>query len=424
MDSKPDITDTLVKPDMVAVLERTHLSKDLHGFLLPTLEAVSNAMHGLEARFGSKAKESGKIEIAINDLDDPNKIMISVTDNGVGLDDDNYLSFKTPFSGHKLKQNGRGFGRFIAFKVFYRLLYSSRYESGSGNLKRTFRFDVNQENEFIFNDGDPDFSHVGLRVDYNELLPEWFELVKSFDRKDIADHIGSHFLPYFLYKWLPEITIRFDANEPESITSYFRDIFIQSESGNFLCAIDGIDESIEYSITKVPKTRSFKNHCLLFAAGDRIVGNPRDLTNLLGQAFFTDEENNNYIVIAVVRSSAFERRLNDARTGINISPSTIEEIVSSVGDIIQNTEKSQIIKIKTAQSKELEGALKENPILRIGLKGRSVHDYVSGKPNNWKAQDFVSNLAIERYRVSRDLSKAITSAANNPDDYMAKIRDR
>lgn len=36
-------TDTLIKPDMVAVLERTHVSKDLHGFLLPTFEAVSNA---------------------------------------------------------------------------------------------------------------------------------------------------------------------------------------------------------------------------------------------------------------------------------------------------------------------------------------------------------------------------------------------
>jgi hypothetical protein len=32
-------TDTLVKPDMVAVLQRTHVSKDLHGFLLPTPRA-------------------------------------------------------------------------------------------------------------------------------------------------------------------------------------------------------------------------------------------------------------------------------------------------------------------------------------------------------------------------------------------------
>lgn len=49
-------TDTLVKPDMKAVLERTHVSKDLHGFLLPMLEAVSNAMHRVERRLLSEAE--------------------------------------------------------------------------------------------------------------------------------------------------------------------------------------------------------------------------------------------------------------------------------------------------------------------------------------------------------------------------------
>lgn len=418
-----ETTDTLVKPDMVAVLERTHVSKDLHGFLLPTLEAVSNAMHGIEARFGGDARKNGKIEIKIENVNDPELIMISVTDNGIGLEDENYRSFKTPFSGHKLKQNGRGFGRFIAFKVFARVLYSSRYDYFPTPQKRTFRFDVTKSNEIIFHDGEPDFSHFGLRVDYDEPLYDWHQLIKSIDRKDIADHIGSHFLPHFLYRWLPEITIQFDDAEPESITSYFRDVFVESGTGSFACIIDGKSESIEYSLTKVPRTRSFKNHCLLFAAGDRIVGSPRDLTSLLGLASFPDEKNIPYIVIAVVHSLAFESRLNDARTGINISPSIIEEIVAEVGRIIQGTEADQIDKIKSVQSKELFEALKENPILRIGLKGRSIDEYVAGKPNNWKAQEFVSNLAIERYRSSRDLSKAISIAASSPDNYIENIQD-
>ena len=416
-------TDTLVKPDMVAVLQRTHVSKDLHGFLLPTLEAVSNAMHGIEERFGDDARKLGMINIAMSSINDPQRVMISITDNGIGLDDGNYGSFKTPFSGHKLQQNGRGFGRFIAFKVFSRILYSSRYEAVPAPDKRTFRFDINQKNELIFHDGEPDFSHLGLRVDYDEPRPEWHELIATLDEVDIADHIGSHFLPHFLYRWLPEITIRFDDAEPKSITAHFKDVFVQSEAGSFEREIDGRKEMIDYSLTKVPRTRSFKHHSLLFAAGDRIVGHPRDLTNLLGQPAFFDEKNQPYIVIAVVRSSAFETRLNDARTGINISPSTIEEIVGAIGDIIQASENQQIAKIKDTQSRELEGALQENPILRLGLRGQSISTYVAGKPNNWKAQDFVSNLAIERYRVSRDLTKAITSAATDPENYMENIKD-
>ena len=416
-------TDTLVKPDMVAVLQRTHVSKDLHGFLLPTLEAVSNAMHGIEARFGDDARKQGTIEIAMSSINDPQHLMISITDNGIGLDDGNYRSFKIPFSGHKLQQNGRGFGRFIAFKVFNRILYSSRFEALPAPDKRTFRFDIHREDELIYHDGEPDFAHLGLRVDYDEPRPEWHELIATLDESDIADHIGSHFLPHFLYRWLPEITIRFDDAEASSITAHFKNVFVQSESGSFDVQIDGRAETIDYSLTKVPRTRSFKNHSLLFAAGDRIVGNPRDLTNLLGQPAFMDDQDKPYIVIGVVRSDAFETRLNDARTGINISPAIIEEIVGAVGDIIQSTEKSQIDKIKTTQSRDLETALQENPILRIGLKGQSISGYVAGKPNNWKAQQFVSDLAIERYRVSRDLTKAITSAANDPDNYMANIKD-
>ena len=416
-------TDTLIKPDMVAVLERTHVSKDLHGFLLPILEAVSNAMHGIEARFGDDARRDGTIAIRVFHVNDSRKFMVSITDNGIGLDEGNYLSFKTPFSGHKLQQNGRGFGRFIAFKVFDRILYSSRFEATTKPDKRTFRFDIKQKNELIFDDGEPDFTHLGLCVEYDEPRAEWSELIKSLDENDIADHIGSHFLPHFLYRWLPEITIRFGDADPSSITAHFKDVFVQSESGSFEQVMDGRAEMIEYSLTKVPRTRSFKNHCLLFAAGDRIVGNPRDLTNLLGQPAFFDDKGQPYIVIAVVRSSAFESRLNDARTGINISPTVIEEIVATVGGIIQSTENSQIAKIKATQSKDLEGALQENPILRIGLRGQSVATYVAGKPNNWKAQDFVSNLAIERYRVARDLTKAIASATNNPENYMENIKD-
>ncbi len=416
-------TDTLIKPDMEAVLERTHITSDLHGFLLPVLEAVSNAMHGIEARFGEEAQAKGEVQISIANLNDPAKILIGITDNGVGLDEENYRSFKTPFSGLKLNEKGRGFGRFIAFKVFSRILYSSRYAIGISEEKRTFRFDITKDNELIFHDAEPDFTHLGLRVEYDSPLKLWEDQIVGLTREDLSDAIGSHFLPYFLYKWLPNITIKFDDDEPESITQHFRDIFVQSDSGKVICKIDGKDEEIEYSLTKIPKTRSFKNHCLLFAAADRIVGSPRDLTNILGQSHFTDENDKNYIVIAVVRSPAFESRLNDARTSINLSPKTIEEIVALVSAVIQQGEKKQIEKIKKTQAKNLDEALRENPILRLGLRGQSISEYVQGKPNNWTNQQFVSDLAIQRYRASRDLSKEIASAAQSAEEYSEHIAE-
>lgn len=417
------VTDTLVKPDMQAVLSRTHIGTDLHAFLLPTLEAVSNAMHGIEARFGDSAKVDGKVELVITNANDPAKIMVSITDNGIGLNDENYRSFKTPFSGHKLKARGRGFGRFIAFKVFSRIMYSTRYELLGVVSTRTFRFDITRDQELIFFDGDPDFAHVGMRVEYDAPLTTWHDLVRDLNQNDVADHIASHFLPQFLYGWLPEITIQFDNGEPESITSRFNNVFVQTATGSVDVEIDGSMEKLDYSLTKIQKTKSFKNHCLLFAAADRIVGSPKDLTNVLGTPHFTDDKNENYIVLGVVRGEAFETRLNDSRTAINVTPKSIEKIVSAVSDVIQKDEAQQIAKIKAEQSADLTDALRENPILRMGLKGRTVSDYVVTKPNNWTAQQFVSDLAIERFRASKELTKAITLAASDPEKYIESIKE-
>lgn len=416
--------DELVKPDMQAVLSRTHLSITLHDFLLPVFEAVSNAMHGIEAKHGEKdASQLGRISISFDHPNDPKKLRITVTDNGIGLNDENYKSFKTPFSGYKLNTHGRGFGRFIAFKVFGRSLYFSRYEFFKDQKRRSFQFDLMRDKEFVILDEEPEFTGTGVGVIYDQPLPPWSDLIRELQAKDVADAIGSHFLPYFLYRWLPDITIQFDGAEPENIKTHFSAVFIQSESGQFDFEIDGRMEKVGYALTKIPKTRSFKSHCLLFSAADRIVGLPRDLTNKLGQPHFLNEKNESYVILAVVRSQAFESRLNDARTGLNLPAKTIDGIVAAVSNVIQTAEITQIEKIKDEQSHNLSEALRENPILRIGLKGRTLKEYVASKPNNWSAEEFISDLAIERFRASTDLSKQIAAAAANPENYEQKIQE-
>ena len=370
-------TDELVKPDMQAVLSRTHLATTLQDFLLPVFEAVSNAMHGIEMAYPDDAAKHGKIAIRFEKPNDPAHLRVTVTDNGVGLTEENYKSFKTPYSGFKLKVHGRGFGRFIAFKVFAYANYWSRYSFFAEQKVRSFRFDVAQDREFSFLEDAPAFSHSGVQVDYSQPLSIWHDLIRDLKVEDVADAIGSHFLPYFLYGWLPDITIQFDDATPESIKAHFSSRFVQSNSGDIQVEIDGKAETLHYSIAKIQKTKSFKNHCLLLSAGDRIVGAARDLTNKLGQPHFVDGEDKRYIVLAVVRSEAFESRLNDARTGLNLSAKTVETIVSTVSDVIQQTETHQIERIKTEQSTHLSEALRENPILRIGLKGRSVTEYVA-----------------------------------------------
>jgi len=82
--SKEIEAEPLNKPDMVAVLERTYLSESVSSLLLPLHEAISNALHGIEAKFPEDPKNNGDIKIKILNLADPSKLLISVTDNGIG----------------------------------------------------------------------------------------------------------------------------------------------------------------------------------------------------------------------------------------------------------------------------------------------------------------------------------------------------
>lgn len=416
-------TDALVKPDMGAVLARTHLSSNLQSFLLPVFEALSNAMDGIEQKFGSDAPKKGRISIVVNNLADPQKLLVRVTDNGVGLNDVNYESFRTPFSGYKLKQRGRGFGRFIAFKVFDRILYSTRYDHGLGQATRTFRFDIGSKEEIVFFDGIPDFSDAGLCVEFNEQKPEWNSVVSSVSKDEIKDEIGAHFLPYFLSRGLPEITLKFDGDEPENIANYFKSLFATHEKGEFDCEFDGVIQRLSYTLSRIPKSRRFKSHSLLVSAADRIVGQARDLSTKLGAQHFVDEKNDRYIIVAIVRGDVLETRLNDSRTSVDIPAKSAEAMVSAVCDAITNKETTQILKIKEEQTACLAGALSENPILRLGLKGQTLSQYVARKPNHWKAEEFVQDLALSRYRATNDLMKDIAQASNDEAKYIEKIKE-
>lgn len=414
-------TEALIKPDMRAVLARTHLSINSHGFMLPIFEALSNSFDGIEQRFGEDATSKGKIEIRFDNVGNAEEIFVSIRDNGIGLNEENYKSFRTPFSGFKLSKRGRGFGRFIAFKVFSRIHYSSRFINEGQEVVRTFRFDIDQDNEIIFHDGEPDFSDCGVCIELNDTKNEWKDLINTLTADDIKNEIGSHFLPYFLSRGLPQVSLQFDNDEPENITSYFKAHFIAHDTGEFDCDIDGVVCRLNYALTKIPKSRQFKNHSLLVAAADRIVGHPRDLSNKLGASHFIDKNDNKYIIVAVVRGDAFETRLNDSRTSIDLPAKAVESMVGNVCDAIQRKERGQIEKIKTEQSQKLTLTLQENPILRLGLKGQTLEEYVSRKPNNWGPEEFVQDLALSRYRASGDLLKQIAEASSNENSYIEKI---
>ncbi len=105
--------------------------------LFPLFEAVVNSIHAIEE--SGLALDNGKIHIRIDRLPGQGKLFDSgdkkkrgpepqgditgftVTDNGIGFNENNYKAFKTLDTDHKAIKGCRGIGRLLWLKAFERV---------------------------------------------------------------------------------------------------------------------------------------------------------------------------------------------------------------------------------------------------------------------------------------------------------------
>ncbi|OWK26130.1 hypothetical protein AJ87_48720 [Rhizobium yanglingense] len=112
--------------------------------MVPVFEAVYNSIHAIQDRFGDEWCERGEIYISLIDFDSsrPN---IQIRDNGVGLDKDNFGSFRTYDSGHKVRRGGKGLGRLSWLKVFEGAKVDSYFEDEGKLWHRQFLMQLNND---------------------------------------------------------------------------------------------------------------------------------------------------------------------------------------------------------------------------------------------------------------------------------------
>ena len=103
--------------------------------LWPLYEAVVNSIQAIE---DSENKENGKITIQIireesgqNSLKGEERLerieSFVITDNGSGMNTQNYKSFNTAYSTLKIQKGCKGIGRFLWLKAFKKVNIKSTY---------------------------------------------------------------------------------------------------------------------------------------------------------------------------------------------------------------------------------------------------------------------------------------------------------
>jgi hypothetical protein len=235
----------------------------------PIVEMVVNAIQAIE----SSGKSDGKVIIQVHrspqiesDGSRSEVQSFEIQDNGIGFTDANRESFDTLYSDLKIKEGGKGFGRFTCLKYFENLHVDSVYEE-NGNCKNR-KFSMGNKNDFIVNEI---ISDVSKKETGTIIFLEAIKTGKKIDKKlnTIAKNLAEKLLPYFIsndYTCPKIILSEKDVTESITLNDYFNNHLsalikeISAENSRFLLNSNTSEEEFLVRIFKIysPKNQSNK----------------------------------------------------------------------------------------------------------------------------------------------------------------------
>ncbi len=193
--------------------------------LWPVFEAIVNSIQAIEDSPNSK---NGKIVVfALREKNGQQNLFeeetldrfesFSITDNGIGMNAENYESFQTAYSDLKITKGCKGIGRFLWLKAFESVdVKSTFFEGGFYSRKFTFSSDGINSEETL-----PALavSETGTTVTLNGFLDK-YKNATPLELNTIAKKIIEHCLQFFVSERCPRIIIT-DGADTINLNDYF-----------------------------------------------------------------------------------------------------------------------------------------------------------------------------------------------------------
>lgn len=296
--------------------------------LYPLFEIISNSIHAIQERRELDNTFNGRIVVkAIRNGDEevlkqvPNIEeypinSFSITDNGIGLNQENLTSFSEFDSEKKLAIGGKGVGRLICLKAYNKLIVESIYQNGSSLKLRKFDYRKSKEGFNNYKDGLPT---EGKNTGTSLTLSKCEEKYKNYIPKslmEIGRQIVNHFQLYFIQEIQPEIIIKNQDDIEINLSNLFEREFekeiLQSE---FII-------SKQYFNVFISKSFKAQSHKLHYCAHERTVkseGLSKSINDFNGKVI--ENETGFYFQVFVV-GDYLNKNVNESRTSFNF---TIEE---------------------------------------------------------------------------------------------------
>lgn len=411
--------------DLDSEIRRAALPDGLNGFLFPMYEAISNAFHSIEERWGDDLETKGRLDVKFDALTRE----ITVCDNGTGFDEINLGAFLTPLTGNKYERGGKGFGRFMAFKVFSKVCYSTAQKQSDGMMtKGCYRYDPFSKDDNLIvvplADGAGEHRHeTGITVLMRMPKADFEDYFVFGDEDRRHDHtpeeivaaVLDHFLIEFIQKKVPRHFCLEIEGASFNLYDYFNHSLSVSGSRKEKLKIGQNMVEFEFEYFRVGKEQA-KKHRLYFYANNRAASELENISSGLNKSPFTgdsgDDEPGYYYLVAISSSFFKSSQSRDRITNLHgkvdhngIKKPIKAHLIALAKTHILDIEESYTSGRRTTMQAEVEHLIAVDPLLRRGLGNRSVADFVKKRSITETKEQLAQDLFVERFRQKFDFSK-------------------
>jgi len=400
----------------------------------PVVEMIVNAIQAID----EAGKNNGKVSIRTQrssqteiDGSRPDVLSFEIEDNGIGFTDAHRDAFDTLYTDLRIKEGGKGFGRFTCLKYFDNLHVRSVFQTDDSFKVR--RFTMGKENDIIVHEKvEPcEQQESGTVVTLSTLKKG-----RSFDKKlsTVARNLVERLLPYFITKdyVCPEITLsEIDGSDAIHLNDYFSNELsavireISVERNTFSLKAINTEEEFLVRVFKFYSPRNQKSRISLVAHKREVSGSTihKYIPEFEDEFYENDrcgaiDRERNYIIKAYVFGPYLDCNVSLERGGFEFQMDS---------DLILGIGQAEIERGAAAIAKESVGT---DIKLRQEKKKERVQSYVdeeapwhkeilstidlSEMPYNPSNEDIETRLQKEKYsqeiEIKRDVAKLLAES--------------
>lgn len=387
--------------------------------LLPIYESVVNSIISL-----CKTEQAEKkIEVVIERQRDRNKPLnlfdknpepiknVTIIDNGEGFTEENFTSFKKPFSKVNKRYGCKGVGRFTILALFERMDIISIYREKELWFKRTFSFNAEKE---IFNDNIEPLDRsehqsqtkvILVNCHNQHLMP-----YTAKNAEEIAKGIMDHCFIYYLSDALPKIFVH-EINSDGKQVSVSVEHYFQLEAKDKEKNIKIREHDFKLYVVKTNQVTNRKYNYVSLCANSRKVGGKKELARFDSLYAYPITENgeSKYLDVYVV-SPYLDSHVNNQRTGFRIPESnydygfysdesldlSIEDIMKAIAKEVAGLYEAYAIETKKRNIKEVkEYITKCAPQYRSFLYRKDVLEEMPPNLTDDKKDEYLHRVAYQ-----------------------------